>query len=112
MQILLNLTYDQKCCPFSDHTSDAHDFLVADYRSSTALLKYKSLWQFGEVHYLATGLNCHTAAHSVHQQHFWLHQSSWGAVSLNIKLKHKRNSDKKFFRLLFAYFMEQIKLLS
>ena len=66
-----NLSYDQKCSPFRDHANISHDlhswalykdqamytihklhplytFLVADYWSSTVILSYKPLWQFGE----------------------------------------------------------------
>ena len=91
-----NLSYDQKCSPFSDLTNISHDlkllslvqrlrhvhhsrsrpisytFLVADYWSTTATRSYKQLCQFGEVRtYL---LPCYTAAHSTHPQPFWWQQ--------------------------------------
>ena len=42
-------------------TPTSYTFLVADYWSSTATLRYKPLWQFGEV-------TCYTAARPMHPQ--------------------------------------------
>jgi len=60
----------------SQAISISYTFMVADYRSSTTTLSYKSLRLFGEVStYIATALLHYSTSHaSMDSQHFWWQQ--------------------------------------